>query len=111
MSLALLRNLQAEPHRDTSNSEDAWSVPQCSTFTGGGLTLNASDTKLVFSSYHVLPTRETHSSLAWQGDRIVVVAYTVRNHHLLPPEDIHTLTRLGFALPPPTPHLADAEVV
>ena len=50
---------------------------------------------IVFNPYH------RHETFPWEGHRITVAVYTVREDHSLQPEHRETLQRLQFVTPAP----------
>ena len=101
-SFVLQRNTSMGVHKDLNNAKDSVNVLlPCLTFPGGGLWIEQSGGHMVknltmsgitFNPHH------RHETYPWEGHRITVAVYTVREIHSLQPEHRETLQRLQFAL-------------
>ena len=122
-AIAIFRNLQTSPHRDSGNARGSRNlVVGLTSFTGGGIwtqaaggqepcpadpSLGLGNTLEVGLGKHIVfdPTA-WHCTQAWEGTRTVLVAYTPRVNESFPSADWERLRELGFNLPsqpaPPT---------
>eukprot|EP00439_Symbiodinium_sp_Y106_P072398 s3590_g13.t1 len=108
-SCTLSRNTCAKPHRDSHNSPGSMNlIIPCSRFEGGGLWLqHGSGTTALDSSgppgfvmdvcspLRFAPS-DLHATLPWQGCRLVLIAFHVRNVHKMSVEDLTQLQEAGF---------------
>ena len=114
-SFVLQRNTSMGVHKDFNNARDSVNVLlPCSTFRGGGLWIEpsggqcASQDGTLYGEVHHLTMSgiafnpyHRHETFPWEGHRITVAVYTVREVHSLRPEHRETLQRLQFVMPAP----------
>ena len=115
-SLALFRNNLTVPHRDSHNCPQSTNqVFAISNFSGGGVIIQDPTGEQVLQHAgceyrgRVIPfvngmlrfaARDVvHWTEAWQGDRVVLVSYTIRSLTQLSSADQHSLLQAKFALP------------
>ncbi|CAE7733651.1 HET-E1 [Symbiodinium sp. CCMP2592] len=116
-AIAIFRNLQTAPHRDTGNERGSRNlVAGLTSFRGGGIwtqdgggqepcpsnpSLGLGHTLELDDGCHACfdPTA-WHCTQAWEGTRTVLVAYTPRVNPSFPSADWRFLEELGFNLPP-----------
>ena len=112
-AVAAHKNTFMEPHIDVNNSRHCPNlILPCSRWQGGGIWV-AEDTGLtslpsaniqgrvyaVRFPYVLLdPHFFMHSTQRWRGDRIILVAYAVRQLRLLKPDDTLLLESCGFSV-------------
>ena len=118
-TLSLFRNLQTDCHVDSGNLSTPNAVFAISKFHGGGIwvgddkgphvrevkgqavkgtILPLDQGPVVFDAY-----KFPHSTEQWQGERIVLVAYAVKNLSEMQPNQAMALMRQGFNVPPKCP--------
>ena len=115
-SVSLLRNIQSTLHRDCHNHARSTSmVLPVTMFSGGELFIEDKQgssfmgSSRVAGSVHPLISdqepcpvefnpRLWHCNLPWGGERVVLVAYHIRNPELLPPHVALRLSQMGFRL-------------
>ncbi|CAE7316422.1 unnamed protein product [Symbiodinium sp. CCMP2592] len=106
-------NVKTSPHVDANNAPMPNLVAGLSNFqdgqvlvesSGGPRVIETSSGKLPAVALEVANThaifdayRLRHATAAWQGDRVVLVAFSVRNACMLSPCDLSTLQEQGFA--------------
>ncbi|CAE7340175.1 unnamed protein product [Symbiodinium sp. CCMP2592] len=106
-------NVKTSPHVDANNAPMPNLVAGLSNFqdgqvlvesSGGPRVIETSSGKLPAVALEVANThaifdayRLRHATAAWQGDRVVLVAFSVRNASMLSPDDLSTLREQGFA--------------
>ena len=122
-AIAIFRNLQTSPHRDSGNARGSQNlVVGLTSFTGGGIWTQAaggrepcpadpslglgSTLEVGLGKHIVFDPTAWHCTQAWEGTRTVLVAYTPRVNESFPSADWERLRELGFNLPsqpaPPT---------
>ena len=115
-SVSLLRNIQSALHRDCHNHARSTNlVLPVTVFSGGELFVEDRQGASVMGSSrvagNVIPLlceqeprpvefnpRLWHCNLPWGGERIVLVAYHIRNPELLPAPVASQLSQMGFQL-------------
>ena len=115
-SLALFRNNLTVPHRDSHNCPQSTNqVSAISDFSGGGVIIQDPEGEQVLQHAgceyrgRVIPfvngmirfaARDVmHWTETWQGDRVVLVSYTIRDLQQLSSADQQSLLQAKFALP------------
>ena len=114
-TFAVLDGILSPPHRDSHNAVDSlsWLIP-VTLFRHGELWLEDSEGEVpkqingeaiagkLLPLQHgpvSFPPRRWHATEAWEGRRVVIAVFTVRNFDRLTLEDRKTAESLGFRLP------------
>ncbi|CAE7280515.1 unnamed protein product [Symbiodinium sp. CCMP2592] len=114
-SCALFKNVATQPHRDARNATGTNLIVPISSFKNGGIWCEDPAGKVPFhcegvtrlgtclevaSGPVILDARDRlHATLDWQGDRLVLIAYSVSQWHALSSHHKDFLSSLGFRLP------------
>ena len=111
-AVSLHRNTLMAPHTDSHNARGFPNlVLPCSRWVGGGIWMAEASrlSTLVDASilgkvhavrfpYVLLDPHVLRGTQIWSGDRIILIAYAVRDVRLLCPEDVHFLADYGFTV-------------
>ena len=118
-TVTLFRNLQTDCHVDSGNLSTPNAVFAISHFTGGGIwvgdgkgphvrnvkgqavqgtVMSLDQDPVVFDAY-----RFPHCTEPWQGERVVLVAYAVKNLSEMQTDQAMALLQQGFLVPPQCP--------
>ncbi|CAE7578400.1 gcs-1 [Symbiodinium sp. CCMP2592] len=111
-AFVLTKNVTSEVHRDPRNAAVPNMIVAISSFTDGGIWIQ-DDSGTQVRSFHGSPVTGTvhslqdgpvyldargclHATQPWVGDRLIAIAYTPQNMHLLSVDDSAFLASLGF---------------
>ena len=112
-SVALNMNVMASAHRDSNNASPSNLVVGLSAFTGGAIWVQSETgadslqvngqnllgriADLSLGPQIIEAKSSIHATLPWQGDRLVLIAFSGGAAHLLPARDYQLLLSLGFS--------------
>ncbi|CAE7323315.1 unnamed protein product [Symbiodinium sp. CCMP2592] len=111
-AFVLTKNVTSEVHRDPRNAAVPNLIVAISSFSDGGIWIQ-DDSGTQVRSFHGSPVTGTvhslqdgpvyldareclHATQPWVGDRLIAIAYTPQNVHLLSADDSAFLASLGF---------------
>ncbi|CAE7252001.1 glyQS [Symbiodinium sp. CCMP2592] len=102
-AFVLTKNVTSEVHRDPRNADVPNLIVAISSFSDGGIWVqDDSGTQALYTPYLqdgpvYLDARGClHATQPWVGDRLIAIAYTPQNVHLLSADDSAFLASLGF---------------
>ena len=108
-TLTWARNVMTVAHKDSHNDGDSKNlILPCSTFAQGSLWLEDSAGEVLLSAHGpkgklwntrrpcMFCPRTLHATMPWAGDRLILVAFHVRNADRLSWRDVHLLCKMGF---------------